>query len=206
MSEENTLELNGEQAEERPAAPKKSSKKSVAQVAAEAEKEVKEKAAEEARQPTGRPVAVPKLFFKKNENIEIRVYGYHSKDDGELSFVVPVDQARDLDDSLQEVFNRVEYKFWFSPCPYDKLNRYRTRSMIYNSEDQNNTINNLRLREYFLLFHLVRWNLTDDDGNPIELKFDPNHALSQETLDLIYTLPPKLMDTVLFSYERRLGV
>jgi len=209
MSEENfennPLELNDEAGEEQRPAARKPSKKTATQVAVEVEKSVKEKA-EEKPEPTGRPVAVPKLFFKKNDTIEVRVYGYHSKEDGELSFAVPVDQAENLDDSLAEVFTRVEYKFWFSPCPYDKLNRYRTRSMIYNSEDQNNTINNMRLREFFLTFHLIRWNLTDENGRPVELKFDPNRALSQETLDMIYMLPPKLMDTVLFAYERKLGV
>ena len=78
--------------------------------------------------------------------------------------------------------------------------------MIYNSEDQNNTINELRLREFFLVFHLVDWNLTDEDGKKVELKFDPNKALSDESLKLIYTLPNTLLDVVLTTYEKKMSL
>ena len=116
------------------------------------------------------------------------------------------DKDANNDESFGELFTRVNYKFWFSRCPYDKYNRYRTRSMIYNSEDQNNTINELRLREFFLVFHLVDWNLTDDEGKKIELKFDPNKALSDESLKLIYTLPNTLLDVVLSTYEKKMSL
>lgn len=77
--------------------------------------------------------------------------------------------------------------------------------MIYNTEDQNNTINEIRLREFFLVFHLLDWNLTDDDGKKIELKFDTNKALSDESLNLIYTLPHNLIDVVLTTFERKIA-
>lgn len=149
------------------------------------------------------PNAAPRLFFK-TDRIEIVLLGYHSKTTGELSFVIPKPESEEKD-SLKDVFNVVEYKFEFTRVPYDKLNRYRTRSMIYNSEDQNNTINELRLREFFLVFHLVDWNLTDENGKKIELKFDPNKALSDESLELIYTLPSNLLDVLLTTFEKRIG-
>ena len=147
----------------------------------------------------------PKLFFRADSKVEIDLIGYHSKVTGELSFVVPKNENEE-NDGLKDVFNTVEYKFWFTRVPYDKLNRYRTRSMIYNSEDQNNTINSLRLREFFLVFHLVDWNLTDENGKKIELKFDPNKALSDESLELIYTLPGNLLDVLLTTFEKKIGV
>jgi hypothetical protein len=104
------------------------------------------------------------------------------------------------------MFTKVTYKFWFSRCPFNKLNRYRSRSMIYNSEDQNNTINELQLREYFLVYHLVDWDLKDENGDKIKLKFDPNESLSDETLELIYTLPTILIDTVLVAYEKKASI
>ena len=148
--------------------------------------------------------AAPRLFFKADGRIEIDLLGYHSKTTGELSFIVPKSETDDKD-NLKDVVNVVEYKFWFSRVPYDKLNRYRTRSMIYNSEHQNNTINELRLREFFLVFHLVDWNLTDENGKKIELKFDPNKALSDESLELIYTLPSNMLDVLLTTFEKRMG-
>lgn len=148
----------------------------------------------------------PKLFFKQDSKVEVSVNGYHSNDTGELAFALPADDKSADTDAFGDMFTKVNYKFWFSRCPYDKYNRYRTRSMIYNSEDQNNTINELKLREYFLVFHLVDWNLIDEDNKKIELKFDPNKALSDSSLELIYTLPTVLIDSVLTAYERKMSL
>ena len=150
--------------------------------------------------------AAPRIFFKQDSRVEISINGYHNNDTGELAFAIPADDKDANDDSFGELFTKVNYKFWFSRCPYDKYNRYRTRSMIYNSEDQNNTINELRLREFFLVFDLVDWNLTDEDGKKVELKFDPNKALSDESLKLIYTLPNTLLDVVLTTYEKKMSL
>lgn len=149
-------------------------------------------------------VVKPKLFYKADERVLIAVNGYHNKETGELALVLPVDNE-EKNETFDDLFIKVEYKFWFSRVPYDKLNRYRSRSMIYNTEDQNNTINEIRLREFFLVFHLLDWNLTDDDGKKIELKFDTNKALSDESLSLIYTLPHNLIDVVLTTFERKIA-
>ena len=155
-----------------------------------------------------KPKAQPRLFFNRDSRVEISVNGYHSNDTGELAFVLLADDkdAAAEDRSLDELFTKVNYRFWFTRCPYNRYNRYRTSSMIYNTEDQNNTINELKLRELFLVFHLVDWNLTDAEGKRIELKFDPNKALSEESLNLIYTLPSMLIDLVLSTYEKRMSL
>jgi hypothetical protein len=162
---------------------------------------------EEGKPAELRKKVAPRLFFKQDSRVEVSVNGYHNNETGELAFVLPAeDKDANDDESFGELFTKVNYKFWFSRCSYDKFNRYRSRSMIYNSEDQNNTINELRLREYLLIFHLVDWNLTDENGKKIELKFDPNKALSDESLKLIYTLPSLLLDVVLSSYEKKMSL
>ena len=147
----------------------------------------------------------PVLFFKKDTKIEISIDGYHSKETGVLQFVLLNENNND-NKEIDELFNKVNYKFWFTRVPYDRLNRYRNNSMIYNSEDQNNTINELKLREFFLVYHLIDWNLTDEDGKKIEVKFDPNAALSDESLNLIYQLPSILIDNVLMAFERKMAI
>ena len=168
------------------------------------QKEVKPESVAEKKE--SKKKAAPRIFFKQDSRVEISINGYHNNDTGELAFAIPADDKDTNDDSFGELFTKVNYRFWFSRCPYDKYNRYRTRSMIYNSEDQNNTINELRLREFFLVFHLVDWNLTDEDGKKVELKFDPNKALSDESLKLIYTLPNTLLDVVLTTYEKKMSL
>lgn len=176
------------------------------------EKEVKKaakptsEAKQEAKKPEEKKRVAPRIFFKPDSRVEVSIDGYHNIETGEFAFALPADDKSNQDESLNELFTKVNYKFWFTRCSYDKLNRYRTRSMIYNSEDQNNTINEARLREFFLIFHLVDWNLTDEDGKKVELKFDPNKALSDETLKLIYTLPSNLLDIALSTYERKMSL
>lgn len=149
--------------------------------------------------------AIPRLFFKNDSRVEIIINGYHSNETGSLMFAVPKENDNEKE-TFDNLFTREVYRFWFTRVPYDKLNRYRTRSMIYNSEDQNNTINELKLREFFLVFHLVDWDLKDEDGKKIELKFDTNKALSDESLELIYTLPSNLLDVVLSTFEKKMGL
>ena len=149
----------------------------------------------------------PRLFFKQDERILVTINGYHSNETGEVSFVVADENDTNTSDGLiNDMFTKVPYKFWFTRCTYDRLNRFRTRSMIYNTEDQNNTINEIKLREFFLMFNLVDWNITDDDGNKIPLTFDTNNALSDESIKLAYSLPSNLMDAALISYERKIGL
>ena len=155
-----------------------------------------------------RKKVAPRIFFNKDSRIEVSVNGYHNNETGELAFAVPAENEATIDteNTFGELFTKVNYKFWFTRCTYDKYNRYRTRSLTYNIEDKTNTINEVRLREFFLVFHLVDWNLTDEDGKKIELKFDPNKSLSDESLDLIYTLPSMLLDVVLATYERKMSL
>ncbi len=157
--------------------------------------------------PVQREKKKPRLFFKKDERILVTINGYHSNETGELSFVVAEENDTNTSDSLiNDMFTKVPYKFWFTRCTYDRLNRFRSRSMIYNAEDQNNTINEIRLREFFLMFNLVDWNITDDDGNKIPLTFDTSNALSDESIQMAYSLPSNLMDAALISYERKMGI
>lgn len=160
--------------------------------------------AEPAAPMTPTKKAAPRIFFNKDSRIEVSINGYHNNETGELVFVLPEEEKEDP--SWEKLFTKVNYKFWFTRCTYDKYNRYRTKSMIYNEEDQNNTVNLIKLREFFLVYHLVDWNLTDENGNKIELKFDPNKALSDESLNLIYTLPNLLLDIVLQTYERKMAL
>lgn len=167
-------------------------------------KEVKGKKNEEKVVQTKK--VAPKIFFDPNSKIEVSVNCYYLNSNGEYQFAVVEENDEFLSKEEDALFTKYNFKFWFTRCPYDKYNRYRNKSIIYNQEDQNNSVNEIRLREFFLVFHLVDWNLTDENGNKIELKFDPNKSLSDESLNLIYTLPANLIDVVLSTYERKMSV
>lgn len=165
-------------------------------------KKVKEEKKVEIKEETKKKV-LPKLFISQDEKVLIEVDCFYNNETGELSAALPKEYSSS--ETFDSIFTKLEHKFWFTRVSYDKLNRYRTRSMIYNSEDKNNTINQLKLREYFWIFHFVDWNLEDENGK-IELKFDPNKALSDESLKLVFSLPSNLLDLVMALFEKKINI
>ncbi len=95
------------------------------------------------------------------------------------------------------------FEFRFSKPNYNTLNGYRQSSSEFNPVSQTKLINPLKLRDFFLVFHLKGWNVKDNDGNDIELKFEENGALTDESMDIIYKLHPSIIDQILNAYERK---
>lgn len=147
---------------------------------------------------------LPRIFANKDENVKITVIGYHSKDNGELVAVIPTQLQ--IEENIDNLLMKEVYQFEFSRMTYDRLNNYKNRSMVYNVQDKTNTINQLKLRQFFLVFHLKNWNLKDQNGAKVELKFDTNNALSDQSLEMVYLLPPNLLDMILSSYEKKMNI
>lgn len=169
-----------------------------------AEEIKKEKAEKEVETASEKKIGTsfkPKFFMGKEEKIECVVTGYYNKESGMLEFCVPGENQSEV-----EKFNVVKHVFSFKRVPYDRLNNYRSQSMVYNPSDQSNSVNLLKLREYLWLFHLTDWNYTDEEGNKIELKHDPNGALADESLDLLYQIPASILDTAMGLFERRINI
>ena len=147
------------------------------------------------------PRARPKFRYGNLEPIVIDVTGFYNSDNGLLEFVLP-DKLDDTDNNLTAVHHR----FTFSHIPYNRLNFYRAQCSKYNSTDKSTTIDLLRLRDFFWIYHLTGWNLTDDDGKPVPCNHDPNEALSNETMDILYSLSPAVLDLVISLFERQSGI
>ena len=105
-----------------------------------------------------------------------------------------------------ERFCVVKHVFYFSRIPYNRLNDYRSQSMIYNQSDRSHSVNTLKLREFFWIFHLEDWNFEDENGNKVDVKKDQNEALSDDTMDLLYSIPASILDTAIALYERRINI
>ena len=146
-------------------------------------------------------MAAPRIFMGADEKIVCEVNGFYDKETGFLEFVIPGAVAR-----TAEQFNIVKHEFVFSRIPYDRLNTYRTQSMMYNHEDRTSSVNVLKLRDFFWVFHLVDWNFTDGEGVKIPLTRDPNQALSDESLAMLYRLPASVLDTAMGILERRINI
>lgn len=151
-------------------------------------------------QTTERKV-LPRLFYGKDEPINIEVAGYYNRDTGEFEFAMPSSELTGNED----LFLVVRHVFTFSRVPYNRLNIYRNQSMTY-GERSNTTINVIRLREFFWTFHLQDWNIQDNDGNRVELQHTPDGALTDESMEVLNQLPASLLDTAISMFERRINI
>lgn len=143
----------------------------------------------------------PRLFFAPDEEIEITVTGYYANATGELAFVVPDGEEREA-----EAFTPIKHTFTFSRVPYNRLNIYRSQALHYKDGGEGAGIDILRLRDFLWTFHLKKWDLTDAEGNPVELKHDPDGTLSAESRALLDRLPASLLDTVIALFERKMNI
>jgi len=148
-------------------------------------------------------VKVPKLFVSDEDNINVEVDVIFNAKTGDILSVVVAEVELDVE-KIKSVFGYERYKFVFSRPTYDKLNRYRQRSMEYDAISKVNTINQLKLRDFFIVYHLKEWNIKDENGKGIGLQFEPNGSLVDDTIDIVYGLHPSILDVVITSFERKM--
>lgn len=145
----------------------------------------------------------PKFFISNEERISVSIDVLFDKDDGSILSIFAVEDEVDSK-KLTELLGLKRLKFVFTRPNYDKINRYRTRCSEYNNETKSMMVNHLRMRDFFIIYHLKDWNIEDENGNVIKLEFDPNGALSDDSLNSVYNLHPSILDAVLNNYEKLL--
>jgi len=141
----------------------------------------------------------PKFFVTNEEKINVEIDVLFDKDDGNILSIYAESEVQEA--RLSELLGFQKLRFVFTKPSYDKINRYRTRCSEYNTETKTMMVNQLRMRDFFIIYHLKEWNVEDNEGNKIELKFDPNGALSDASLSNVYNLHPSILDVVLNKYE-----
>ena len=62
------------------------------------------------------------------------------------------------------------------------------------------------MRDCYVYYHLKGWNLKDEDGNDLELKFTDSNSLSEESAKLFYSLSPAIIDVAINEYENKLNI
>ena len=146
----------------------------------------------------------PRMFVKKDETITVEFEIMFFKETGEILSVIPKDIPNQIADTMRSYFGVDSYKFTFSKPSYNQMNRYRNGSSEIERSSRTSMVNNLKLRDYFLIFHLKEWNMTDEEGNVIKLGFEPNGALDDASEKIVYGLHPTILDVVLASFERQM--
>lgn len=93
-------------------------------------------------------------------------------------------------------------RFEFSVPNYIQLAEYRRRCTSLDNDTEKPVIDRVRLREFFLVNHLRKWNLVDTTGKEIPVTFDQNGLLSDVSLAVAHSLVASILDVVFTVFEK----
>jgi hypothetical protein len=150
------------------------------------------------------PVEVkPSFFIKKAARHTVTMDVLTSKIDGRVVSVSKAGLGLDFEKDFPHLTHTKLY-FEFSIPNYEDMSTYRQRSSVFRREIQQTVVDKLQLRNFLMVWHLKDWNMQDAEGNKIELFFDSNGALSDDSLAIVYSISPTLMDVVMTCYEKEI--
>ena len=92
--------------------------------------------------------------------------------------------------------------FEFSIPGYEQLTDYKRQSSSYNIAARRVVIDDIQRRNLILVGHLKDWSLRDREGKKIEIEFDENGALAEESAEMIGKVFPTLIEVVVTLFER----
>lgn len=141
---------------------------------------------------------LPNFFIDKNQ-IEISVQVIYNTLDGNILGVT----ATPIDNNFIQGIDQIDYKFIFTKPNYQQVSRYKQLSMYWDNIAKNTVVNPFKMRNYVILNHLKRWqNVTNELGEEVKLQIDVDNTLTQQSLDLVYTVNPTIIDCVMKEFER----
>lgn len=147
--------------------------------------------------------AKPSFFIKKATRHVVVMDVLSSKTDGRVVSVSKAGMGIDFEKDFPQL-THTQLTFEFSIPNYEDMSTYRQRSSVFRREIQQTIVDKLQLRNYLLVWHLKDWNMTGEDGKKVELNFDANGSLADESLSIVYSISPTLMDVVMTCYEKEI--
>ena len=144
----------------------------------------------------------PNFFIDKNQ-IEIDVYVVFNTLDGNILGV----STNSISNTFIQGIQQINYKFVFTKPNYQQVSRYKQLSMYWDNIAGKTIVNPFKMRNYIILNHLKRWqNVTNELGEQISLKIDIDNTLTQQSLDLVYTVNPAIIDCVMKQFQRQTNI
>lgn len=169
-------------------------------------KEMATKIKEEAEKNSKTEVFVKKRpsLFVNDENVEVEVTVLYSYETGDVLSVFA--HTLPIEESLKEIMGIEELVFKFSKMSYSQLRGYRDVCSYIDHNTKELQINSFKMRDCYVYYHLKGWNLKDDEGNDIELKFTDTNSLTEESVKQFYNLSPAIIDIAINEYENKLNI
>ena len=145
----------------------------------------------------------PSLFVN-NENIKVEVTVLYSYETGDVLSIFA--HTLPIEEKVKEMMGIEELVFEFSKMSYDQLRGYREICSYIDNNTKALQINSLKMRDCYVYYHLKGWNLKDEDGKDIEIKFADSGSLSEESTKIFYSLTPAIIDVAINEFENKLNI
>jgi hypothetical protein len=158
-------------------------------------------AIEKEKQVESEKVSAPSFFVNEQERRKVEVDVLSVKETGKIVSVSRVGMGLDFDADFPFLTHK-KVCFEFTVPTYEDMSSYRQRCGIWRREANQMLVDRLQLRNFFLVWHLKDWDLTDRDGKKIELVFDKDGSLNTESLRMVYSMQSVLVDVVLTAFEK----
>ena len=98
-------------------------------------------------------------------------------------------------------------EFVFTVPNYDEILTYRSRCSVANGTTGRMIVDPNKIRYFFILKHLKSWNLEDENGKAIELKFDEDsETLTPESVKIVNGVNPKILDGIFTLLEGEITI
>jgi hypothetical protein len=153
--------------------------------------------------PSKKKFKFPNLFVSEGKKIEISVDVVF---DTETAEVYSITASNFLDKTAIEATEKLgvqTYNFKFSPVNYSQMSLYNKTSSFVDPNTGEIHVSKLGVRTFLLINHLKETDVTDENGEPIELIFDEVGNLETETYSKLCSTIPTLLEVVLSGFEKR---
>lgn len=145
------------------------------------------------------PDIVPSFFVSDEDRIRITVDVLYDKNTGNL---VSVSREGVIDPDQFSTFGHTTEWFEFKPVGYEEMSDYRQRCSEFHQNANRMLTNPVKVRNFLIVWHLKDWSLRDRNGNKVELTFNKQGALDDDTINKVYRINPTLLDVVLTLFEK----
>ena len=147
-------------------------------------------------------VKMPSFFVQPDERVTVEVDILFDKSTGRILSVSK--KGLLTDEALEDYvyLGHTAEAFTFTQPTYDDLTTYRQKSAIFRREVNRVVVDTLQMRNFLIVWHMKDWTIRDSSNKKIELSFDTNGSLSDESIKVVYELSPAILDVVLSIYEK----
>ena len=141
----------------------------------------------------------PSFFIEDDDTQDIEVDILSNKETGKI---LSVSRAGLVDMSEFDYLASTTVKFTFSIPTYDDIIKYRQECRSFDADANKAIIDNVLMRNFYLVWHLKDWTLTDSKGEKVELGHEEDGALKDSSIRCVYKMPASLLDVILTLFEK----